>query len=185
MIVLTTFGALAFIVLICFIVATRKMTWADRAHVAGTIGGGVVMFGLVLGGLEYVLHYQGDMDRKKQAVLDILRTSIGNERLDSAYHALYDDDPHQVLNMDTAKFDEKIASLSDLYWAAGVCAAADLCDEDTTRKVFCYDFLTYKVAYCATHPVGRRWQNLNDPRLKVFNGCSKDDHRFKPRASDC
>jgi hypothetical protein len=182
---LLTFVVLAVTALICFILATRNKTWADRAHIAGTISGVAVVLALVLGAHEYVLHYHADMGRKKQAVLDILRTAIGNERLDNAYHALYDDHPHKVLNMEAAVFDQKIASLSDLYWAAGACVDADLCDEDTTRKVFCFDFLTYKVAYCATHPEGQRWQDLNDLRLRVFKGCSKDDHRFKPRASDC
>lgn len=174
------FVALVFLVLVGFLIAMRNMPWPDRANFASTVSGIIVALAFVLAGFEYLLHYQGDRDRKRQAVLEIQRVSIGSERLDRAYSGLFDHDPEEVLRQDDKSFDEKIATLAGLFWGVGGCARAKQCDEEVTRAIFCFDFLTYKHAYLETHK-GKLWQDFNDPSLDVFKTCPAR-HRFDSMA---
>ena len=173
------FGLIALTVLIFFWVMLRNRNWPHRAHFAQTIEAIAVTLALTLAVLEYSLHYQGDIDRKKQAVIDILKVTIGSPILDPAFAALYDHKPEDVLTMPIAEFDHRISPLSDIFWAVGACVAAEQCDSEVTRKVFCYDFITYKFAYERTHAPDKLWQNFGDPRLAVFEKCDKNDHRFR------
>src|SRR6185369_132346 len=118
------FPLLAFVVLAGLLYAIRNLSWEQSSHVASTVSAFAVILALVLAGFEYLLHHQGDQDRKKQAVLDIQRVTIGLERLDKAYATLFDFDPDEVLRLDPKTFDERVASLSDVFWAIGGCAAA-------------------------------------------------------------
>jgi hypothetical protein len=80
-----------------------------------------------------------DQARGAACRLPLLRHTIGLERIDEAAHWLYDEG---VLNMGKDNFDEKVASYSDVFWAAGLCAHADECDEGVVKSVFCFDFET-------------------------------------------
>jgi hypothetical protein len=142
----------------------------------------LVWLGIAAGLLLTVLlatHLLGrhNTERKKQAVVDIFVKTMGSPIFGSAYSALYDVDASKVLTMSVAEFDKKIAQLSDIYWAVGVCVSAGQCDEHFARKAFCYDFKTYEFAYNVTHPPGQRWQGFDNENLSVFCGC-EDKHRF-------
>ena len=168
---------IAVVVLVGFFVVLRRMPWEKRSHVAQTILGVAVILALTIAGLEYILHQQGDIDRKKQAVVDILVKTMGSNVFGPAYHALYDKEPKEVLKIPFTEFDEKIAPLSDIFSSVGVCAAADQCDKKIARKMFCYDFKTYEYAYNAVHPPGQRWQDFDREEHRVFCKC-EDKHRF-------
>jgi hypothetical protein len=173
------FLAIGVIVVTLFFFYTRHLSWLRKSHIAHTIEGLAVALALLLAGLEYALHYQGDKDRKSQAVIDLLRSTIGSQVLDRAASALYDHDPLDVLRMPYERFDKDIASLSDTYFAAGSCETAGQCDATVVRSVFCFDFLSFRYAYNYTHPPDKRWQRLDDdPVLAVFKSCP-DHHRFK------
>jgi hypothetical protein len=139
----------------------------------------IVALPLLLFVQDFVRHYQSEVARKRQSVIDILRVTIGNEKLSNAYSTLFDNEPVEVLKISVVDFDHKISPLSDLFWGVGACAAAEQCDGDVTRELFCFDFVTYRYAYLEVHPKEKRWQKFdNEPRLKVFDSC-KNTHRFR------
>jgi hypothetical protein len=74
--------------------------------------------------------------------------------------------------MPAKEFDRQVPSLS----VVGACVAAEQCDRKVTRDVFSYDFTTCKDAYEKTHTQDERWQNFNNPRLKVFLGYTNESH---------
>jgi hypothetical protein len=83
--------ALLFVVVgLVFVVILWKGPWERRSHVAQTIQAFLVIIALGLAGLEYIQHYQGDKDRKKQTVIDILRATMGSQVFGPAFHLLYD-----------------------------------------------------------------------------------------------
>lgn len=160
-----------------FIVFLWRLTWERRAYVAQTVEAFAVVLTLALAWFQYREHYAGDINRKRQAVVDILRSTMGSPVFGPAYHHLYDYPPADVLAMKREEFDKKIAPLSDIFWTVGTCAFAEQCDVEVARKAFCFDFKSYEFAYNHAHSKEERWQSFNDERLDLFCDCP-DKHRF-------
>ena len=174
---------LAIVVVAVFAAFLWKGTWERRSHVAQVLQAIAVVVVLALAVLEYAQHYQGDKDRKKHAVIDILRATMGSQVFGRAFSVLYDQSVDKVLIMKVEEFDPAVAQLSDIFWTVGACVMAGQCDPEVARTVFCYDFKTYEFAYNVVHQQAERWQAFDDPKLDVFCQCP-NEHRFSQAKLD-
>ncbi|HEX8167141.1 MAG TPA: hypothetical protein VF601_15330 [Beijerinckiaceae bacterium] len=152
------------------------MDWSKAAQIATTAQAVFVIPALFIAGLQYFLQSQSEQDRKREAVINVMKSVIHPQHIDEAFGQLFNPAKSEVLKMNNREFDDKINSLSNYFWVAAACASWDLCDKKLILEKMCYDFLSFRYAYQKTHSDPA--YNFDDTHYAVFRECP-DSHHFK------
>lgn len=114
-----------------------------RTMYANYVAAFIAFMALLVTGMQYKLQYEADKDQKKQAVINIQSSLLGNGEVSSSFFYMN----HYAHNKSAGNlkdFDYKTGALYSYFWVAGSCIYSGQCDPDLAKITFCSDYVRYR-----------------------------------------